>query len=118
ELARAPPEPAQPGRATAAHPSLRAQPELAGAATARLAEDDALREREGRKNRKRAEGQTFAELAREHDALYRKLAKRRRAAANGDPLSGRDWIVCDLHMHTSLSHDFATAVEALLTHPE
>src|SRR5437763_6187835 len=111
-------EAAAAGAAIAAPPGLRAQPELAGAATARLAEDDALREHEGRKNRKRAEGQTFAELAREHDALYRKLAKRRRAAGNGDPLSGRDWIVCDLRMHTSLSHDCAIEVEDLLTHAE
>jgi len=111
-------EAAAAGAAIAAPPGLRAQPELAGAATARLAEDDALREHEGRKNRKRAEGQTFAELAREHDALYRKLAKRRRAAGNGDPLSGRDWIVCDLHMHTSWSHDCAIEVEDLLTHAE
>src|SRR5213595_673096 len=111
-------EAAAAGAAIAAPPGLRAQPELAGAATARLAEDDALREHEGRKNRKRAEGQTFAELAHEHDALYRKLAKRRRAAGNGDPLSGRDWIVCDLHMHTSWSHDCAIEVEDLLTHAE
>ena len=111
-------EAAAAGAAIAAPPGHRAQPELAGAATARLAEDDALREHEGRKNRKRAEGQTFAELAHEHDALYRKLAKRRRAAGNGDPLSGRDWIVCDLHMHTSWSHDCAIEVEDLLTHAE
>jgi predicted metal-dependent phosphoesterase TrpH len=93
---------------------------LGGAAAARLAEDDALREREGRENRKRAERQTFAELASEHDALYRKLAKRRHATRPGtdDPLSDREWIVCDLHMHTSWSHDCAIEVPDLLTHAE
>jgi predicted metal-dependent phosphoesterase TrpH len=112
-------EAAAAGAAIARPPGLRTQPELAGAATARLVEDDALREREGRENRKRAEGQTFAVLAGEHDALYRKLAKRRRAAAGkGDPLAGREWIVCDLHMHTSWSHDCAIEVPDLLTHAE
>jgi predicted metal-dependent phosphoesterase TrpH len=113
-------EAAAAGAAIAAPPGLRAQPELGGAATARLAEDDALREREGRDNRKRAERQTFAELASEHDALYRKLAKRRHATRPGtdDPLSDREWIVCDLHMHTSWSHDCAIEVPDLLTHAE
>jgi predicted metal-dependent phosphoesterase TrpH len=111
-------EAAAAGAAIAAPPGLRMQPELAGAATARLAEDDKLREREGRENRKRAERQTFAQLAREHDALYGKLAKRRRARGEQDPLSGREWIVCDLHMHTSWSHDCAIEVPDLLTHAE
>jgi predicted metal-dependent phosphoesterase TrpH len=113
-------EAAAAGAAIAAPPGLQGQPELAGAATARLAEDDALREREGRKNRKKAERQTFAELASEHDALYRKLAKRRHATHPGihDPLSGREWIVGDLHMHTSWSHDCAIEVPDLLTHAE
>src|SRR5213595_3591833 len=81
-------EAAAAGAAIVAPPRLRIQPELAGAATARLAEDDELREREGRQNRKRAEGQTFVELAHEHDAVYRALAsRRRRQDSNGDPLA-------------------------------
>ena len=111
-------EAAAAGTAIAAPPGLRSQPELAGAATARLAEDGGLREREGRENRQHAERQTFAQLAREHDELYRKLAKRRRAVGQADPLAGRDWIVCDLHMHTSWSHDCAIEVPELLTHAE
>jgi predicted metal-dependent phosphoesterase TrpH/glycosyltransferase involved in cell wall biosynthesis len=111
-------EAAAAGTAIAAPPGLRSQPELAGAAAARLAEDDELREREARENRKRAEQQTFAKLAREHDELYRKLAKRRRAVGKADPLAGREWIVCDLHMHTSWSHDCAIEVPDLLTHAE
>jgi predicted metal-dependent phosphoesterase TrpH/glycosyltransferase involved in cell wall biosynthesis len=112
-------EAAAAGTAIAAPPGLRSQPELAGAATARLADDDELREREGRENRKRAEQQTFAQLAREHDELYRKLAKRRRAVGKAaDPLAGREWIVCDLHLHTSWSHDCAIDVPDLLTHAE
>jgi predicted metal-dependent phosphoesterase TrpH/glycosyltransferase involved in cell wall biosynthesis len=111
-------EAAAAGAAIAAPPGLRTQPELAGAATARLAEDDGLREREGRDNRKRAEGHTFAQLAREHDAIYRELAKRRRVAGTDEPLADRDWIVCDLHLHTSWSHDCAIEVADLLTHAE
>src|SRR5262249_34038009 len=56
-------EAAAAGAAIAEPPGLRTQPELAGAATARLAEDDELRDREGRENRGRAEGLTFAHLA-------------------------------------------------------
>jgi predicted metal-dependent phosphoesterase TrpH len=115
-------EAAAAGAAIVSPPGLRTQPELAGAATARLAEDEALREREGRENRNRAEQQTFTQLAREHDALYGRLAKRRHATRPGihgeDPFSDRQWIVCDLHMHTSWSHDCAIEVPDLLTHAE
>jgi predicted metal-dependent phosphoesterase TrpH/glycosyltransferase involved in cell wall biosynthesis len=117
-LDRLPLEAAAAGAALAAPSAVREQPELAGAATARLAEDEALREREGRENRERAEQQTFAALARTHDELYRTLARRRRELDKDDPLSDRDWIVCDLHMHTSWSHDCAIEVPDLLTHAE
>jgi predicted metal-dependent phosphoesterase TrpH len=111
-------EAAAAGAAIARPPGVRTQPELAGAATARLAEDDAFREREGRNNRESAEQQTFAQVAREHAAIYEKLAQRRRAAGSGDPLAGRDWVVCDLHLHTAWSHDCAIEVSDLLTHAE
>ncbi|MFY9578709.1 MAG: PHP-associated domain-containing protein, partial [Gaiellaceae bacterium] len=40
------------------------------------------------------------------DGLYRSLAGRRRPSRQADPLArDRDWILCDLHMHTSWSHD-------------
>jgi len=94
------------GAAAAAPPGLAEQPELAGAAVARLAENTALRERLGAEARDRAEGQSFAAVAHELDSLYRSLAHRRRVARrDGDPLAARPWIVCDLHMHTSWSHD-------------
>jgi predicted metal-dependent phosphoesterase TrpH/glycosyltransferase involved in cell wall biosynthesis len=111
-------EAAAAGAAIAAPPRTREQPELAGAATARLAENDELRERLGRENRERAELESFAQLAREHDKLYQKLAARRRTTRATDPLSDRDWIVCDLHMHTSWSHDCAIEVSELLAHAE
>jgi len=123
-LARVSLEAAAAGAAIASPPHLREQPELAGAAVARLAEDEELRGREGRENRAAAERQTFTELARWHDELYGSLAKKRRGNATRpgiheeDALSSRDWIVCDLHMHTSWSHDCAIEVPDLLTHAE
>ncbi len=111
-------EAAAAGAAIASPPHLDEQPQLAGAAAARLAEDDALREREGAANRSDAETQSFASVAAEHDELYTRLARRRTRPRPQDPLVDRDWIVCDLHMHTSWSHDCAIEVPELLAHAE
>jgi predicted metal-dependent phosphoesterase TrpH/glycosyltransferase involved in cell wall biosynthesis len=98
---------------------VESQPELAAAATARLAEDTALREREAEKARERAAGQTFDAVATELDELYGSLASRRRPRRrHGDPLAGRPWIVADLHMHTSWSHDCSTDPAELVDHAE
>ena len=62
---------------------------------------------------------SFADLADELDRLYRKLAARRRAIhVDEDPLSDRQWIVCDLHTHTSWSHDCSVSARALLAAAE
>jgi hypothetical protein len=98
-------EAAAAGCAIAAPPETRRQPELAGAEVARLAEDDPFRERRQRAASDSARRQTFADAARELDALYRSLARRRRSTRHADPLEGRDWILADLHMHTRWSHD-------------
>jgi predicted metal-dependent phosphoesterase TrpH len=99
-------------------PGVETQPELAAAAVARLAENDALRERLGDEARARAESQSYAAVAADLDALYRTLGRRRRPGHAGDPLAGRPWIICDLHMHTSWSHDCSIQVEELLDHAE
>jgi predicted metal-dependent phosphoesterase TrpH/glycosyltransferase involved in cell wall biosynthesis len=104
-LARASLEAAAAGCAIAAPPGTDAQPELAGAEVARLAEDATFRERRQREAHASAQGQSFAAVARDLDAIYRSLASRRRPAKPVDPLADRDWILCDLHMHTSWSHD-------------
>ena len=101
--------------AIVAPPGLTEQPELAAAAILRLAEDDAYREREAAAARAGAEGQSFAAVARELDEVYRGLARRRRARVD-EPLSDRDWILADLHLHTSWSHDCQIPVEELLDH--
>ena len=105
------------GAATAAPPGVDSQPELAAAAVARLAENEELRNALGGEARQRAEGQSFADVAGELDSLYRGLVRRRRAARrDGDPLASRAWITCDLHMHTSWSHDCSIPVDDLLDH--
>jgi glycosyltransferase involved in cell wall biosynthesis len=101
-------------------PALAAQPQLAAAAVARLAENEALREEEQARARSRAEKQSFARVAGELDGLYRELCRRKRAprGRSGDPLAGREQILCDLHMHTSWSPDCSVTVDDLLAHAE
>jgi glycosyltransferase involved in cell wall biosynthesis len=111
-------EAAAAGNAIVSPPSLREQPELAAAALLRLAGDDTYRERESKRARKGAEPQSFAAAARELDELYRGLATRRRQERKAEPLGDRDWIVVDLHLHTSWSHDCQIPVEELLDHAE
>ncbi|HYZ78443.1 MAG TPA: glycosyltransferase [Gaiellaceae bacterium] len=111
-------EAAAAGAAIAAPPGMREQPELAAAALARLAEDEEHRAGTAAKNRAEAETQSFAAVASELDALYRRLARRRRPRPAADPLGERDWILCDLHTHTSWSHDCRIGVAELLDHAE
>ena len=93
------------GCAIAKPPRVESQPELAGAAAARLADDEELRRREGAKARAEAEKSDFAVVAEQLSDLYGSLPMRRRQRARGDALSDRPLIVADLHMHTSWSHD-------------
>ena len=106
------------GAAIVSPPGVREQPELTAAAILRLAEDDGHRLREGERARAAAETQSFAVAAQELDEVYRGLAGRRRKQRTPEPLADRDWIVADLHMHTSWSHDCQIPVEDLLDHAE
>jgi predicted metal-dependent phosphoesterase TrpH len=107
------------GAASAAPPHREEQPELVGAAVARLAEHADVRARLGAVARRRAEENSFAVVAAELDTLYRSLARRRRSVRrDSDPLAGRAWILCDLHMHTEWSHDCSVPVPDLLDHAE
>jgi len=108
------------GCAIAAPAGLAEQPQLAAAAAARLAEDDALRGREQEGARAAAAGKTFADVAVELEELYERLARRRRPTRRplADPLADRPWIVADLHMHTSWSFDCATDPAELVDHAE
>ena len=112
-------EAAAAGAAIVFPPGVHEQPELAAAAIERLAEDKAFREREGARARSAAEGEGFADLARELDGLYKKLAgKRKRREPERTPELHGDWIAADLHLHTSWSHDCQIPVEELLNHAE
>ena len=107
------------GAAPATPPHREEQPELVGAAVARLAENADLRAHQGAEARRRAEKQSFAAVAAELDTLYGTLSRRRRSVRrDGDPLAGRPWILCDLHMHTEWSHDCSIPVADLLEHAE
>jgi predicted metal-dependent phosphoesterase TrpH len=108
------------GAALADPPGLDAQPELGAAALARLAENDELRERVAAEGRALAAGQDFADVAAEHDELYRSLGRRRhsRTAEAIDPLADREWILADLHLHTGWSHDCTVETVDLLDHAE
>jgi hypothetical protein len=70
--------------------------------------------------REHAEKQSFAVVAAQLAGIYRELCKRRRPSRKGsaDPFSGREWILCDLHMHTSSSPDCSVEVDDLLDHAE
>jgi predicted metal-dependent phosphoesterase TrpH len=108
------------GCAVAEPAGLADQPELAAASVARLAEDDELRSGLAAEARALALGSDFDRVAEQLDAVYRRVAGRRRAATQheGDPLGDRDWIVVDLHMHTHRSHDCSIDPRALVDHAE
>ena len=95
-------------------PGLAAQPELATAALLRLAESgvEALPPP--------LAPPSFDEVAAELEVLYGQARERVRPVPQreADPLADREWIVVDLHMHTSWSHDCSTPVPDLLDHAE
>ncbi len=112
-------EAAAAGAALADPPGVLDQPELAAAAIARLAEDEDLRTRHSAEARATAETQSFAAVAAELDTIYGSLRGRRRVRRrDADPFADRPWILADLHMHTSWSHDCSIEVDELLDHAE
>ena len=100
-------------------PGAAAQPDLIGAAMARLAEDDEWRRREAEAARRIGAAESVGALADvlERD-VYRAVVARRRRPVAADPLAGRPFVVCDLHMHTAHSHDCSVPVAALLEQAE
>jgi hypothetical protein len=101
-------------------PGVAAQPELAAAALLRLAEDRDARQRDAAERRAGIAGRSFADVAEELERLYADASRRRRPARRHDtePLADRDWIVADLHMHTSHSHDCSIEPATLVAHAE
>jgi predicted metal-dependent phosphoesterase TrpH len=123
-LSRVSLEAAAAGAAIASPPGVDEQPELAAAALARLAEDEPLRERLSKEARRSVEGKSFADVAAELEQLYDRLGGRRRGTLQQSvtksegPLADREWILADLHLHTSWSHDCTVDVEDLLDNAE
>jgi predicted metal-dependent phosphoesterase TrpH/glycosyltransferase involved in cell wall biosynthesis len=99
-------------------PAAGRQPELYAAETARLLEDASFRAERAAAGRRLAERESFAALAARVESVYEGVTARRRIPAPRQPLEGRDWIVADLHMHTSWSHDCSIDVDDLLAHAE
>ena len=88
---------------------------------AALVADETHRTQLGAEGRARAEEQDFDVVAAQLDAMYADLThKRRQGRGRGgaDPLSERDWIAVDLHMHTSWSHDCSIEPDDLVDHAE
>ena len=117
-------EAAAAGAAIASPPGVQEQPELAAAALARLAENEPLRAELSTEARRSIEGKTFRDVAADLEQLYDEVAQRRRGtlqqsvAKSKAPLADREWILADLHLHTSWSNDCAVDVEELVDHAE
>ncbi len=98
-------------------PGLRLEAVASGAAVAAPEELETLAA-DPRRAAGTATVESYADVAAELDRLYRRLAGRKRSAAAEPALYDRDWILCDLHMHTSWSHDCAVPVDDLLDYAE
>ena len=106
------------GAAIAAPPGRAEQPELAAAETARMIEDETFRARRATESLAAAQSQTAEALADSVEEVYDRVASRRRSRTTRAPFEERDWIVADLHLHTSWSHDCSIDVDELLDHAE
>src|SRR3954449_8326361 len=106
------------GIAIAPPPGRAEQPELAAAETARMIEDDAFRARRAAESLAAGRSQTAEALADRVEEGYERVSSRRRGPATRPPLQERDWIVADLHLHTSWSHDCSIGVDELLDDAE
>ena len=122
-LSRVSLEAAAAGAAIASPPGVQEQPELAAAALARFAENEPLRKQLSEEARRGVAGKTFDDVTDELEDVYTNLGRRRRTlhrsvTKSEAPLADRDWILADLHLHTSWSSDCSVEVEDLLDHAE
>jgi predicted metal-dependent phosphoesterase TrpH len=98
-------------------PGLRLEAEACGAAIAPRPSEIVALAVEGLAARPAGGVESYVAVAAELDLLYRRLAARKRSVPRA-PLAGRSWLVCDLHMHTSWSHDCSVEVDELLDQAE
>jgi predicted metal-dependent phosphoesterase TrpH/glycosyltransferase involved in cell wall biosynthesis len=106
------------GVAIAAPPGRAEQPELAAAETARMIEDEGFRARRAAESLAAAQSETAEALADRVEQVYERVASRRRSHTTRPPFEERDWLVADLHLHTSWSHDCSIDVDELLDYAE
>ncbi|HEY5693488.1 MAG TPA: glycosyltransferase [Gaiellaceae bacterium] len=106
------------GVAIAAPPGRAEQPELAAAETARMIEDESFRARRAAESLAAGQSQTVDALADRVEEVYERLGSRRRRHATAGQTEERDWLVADLHLHTSWSHDCSIEVDELLDHAQ
>src|SRR5581483_4423398 len=99
------------GVAIATPPGRAEQPELAAAETARMIEDESFRARRSAESLAAAKAQTVEALADRVEEVYERLAPRRRSPNARPKAEERDWVVADLHLHTSWSHDCSIEVD-------
>jgi predicted metal-dependent phosphoesterase TrpH len=111
-------EAASAGAAIADPPDRDVQPELVEAAVARLIDDEPERRRRSESGVAAAAEHSFDRVADELERVYGRVGSKRRRREAGDPLSDREWITVDLHMHTSWSHDCSIEPAALIDHAE
>jgi predicted metal-dependent phosphoesterase TrpH len=83
-----------------------------------MIEDEAFRTRRAAESLAAAQSQTAESLADRVEEVYERLASRRRSHTTRPPFEERDWVVADLHLHTSWSHDCSIDVDELLDHAE
>ena len=81
-------------------------------------EDSSFRDRRAEEGLAAARAQSFSSLTDSVMEVYTAITRRRRPAAPRAPLETRDWIVVDLHMHTTWSHDCSIDVDELLDYAE
>ncbi len=117
-LSRVALEAAAAGVAVVSPPGVQEQPELAAAGLARIAEDDELRGQLSAEATRSVEGKSFADVAGELEELYQGLGHRKRTPRAREPLDDREWILADLHLHTSWSADCSVEVEDVLDSAE
>jgi predicted metal-dependent phosphoesterase TrpH/glycosyltransferase involved in cell wall biosynthesis len=99
-------------------PASAEQPELVGAAMARLVEDEAWRDELAATARARAERESFPALAAALERVYRSVAGRRRGTPRLQRVPERPFMLCDLHLHTEHSYDCSVPVADLLERAE
>ncbi|HEY7149066.1 MAG TPA: glycosyltransferase [Gaiellaceae bacterium] len=117
-LSRVALEAAAAGAAIASPPGVQEQPELAAAALARLAENEPLRKKLSDESRLSVEGKSFSDVSAELEEIYEGLGRRKRMTKPPQPLADREWILADLHLHTSWSADCSVEVEDVLDSAE